>query len=46
MADHGCDPLKALLAPRFATLDTLPAAVGGDVGRRSLATARVTFLLL
>jgi hypothetical protein len=40
MANHGHGPLKVLLAPLFATLHTLPADVGGDIRRRSLATAR------
>jgi hypothetical protein len=37
VAGRGCGPLKALLVPLFATL---PAVVGGDVGRCSLAAAR------
>jgi hypothetical protein len=40
VTSHCHGPLKALLAPLFATLDALPAAVGGDIGRRSLATAQ------
>jgi hypothetical protein len=40
MVGCGRGPLKALPAPLSATLDTLPAAVDGDVGRRSLAAAR------
>jgi hypothetical protein len=33
-------PLNALLAPLFATLDALPATVGGNVRRRSLTATR------
>jgi hypothetical protein len=33
-------PLKALLVPLFATLDALPAAMGGHVGCLSLTAAR------
>jgi hypothetical protein len=40
MVGCGHSPLKALLVPHFATLDTLPAAVDGDVGRRSLTAAQ------
>jgi hypothetical protein len=39
MAD-GRGPLKALLAPLFVTINTLFAAVGGEVGRHSLDAAR------
>jgi hypothetical protein len=37
---HSPGPLKALLAPLFASLDTFPATVGGDIGRRSLTTSQ------
>jgi hypothetical protein len=36
----GPDPLKALLAPLFATINALLGAVGGDVGRRLALTAQ------
>jgi hypothetical protein len=37
MAGHGRGPLKALLAPLFAVL---PAAMGGNIRRRSLTTTQ------
>jgi hypothetical protein len=37
---RGHDPLKALLAPLFATFDTLLGAMGGDVERHLPITAR------
>jgi hypothetical protein len=40
MVDRSRDPLKTLLAPFFATLGALPAAMGGDVGWCSLSVAR------
>jgi hypothetical protein len=36
----GRHPLKALLAPLFAAHDAIHAAVDGDIGQRSLTTAR------
>jgi hypothetical protein len=41
VVSRGHGPSKALLAPLFATLDALRAAVDGDVRRRSLIAARV-----
>jgi hypothetical protein len=35
-----CGPSKALLAPLFAPLDAVPAAMSGDLGLCSLAAAR------
>jgi hypothetical protein len=40
VVDRGRGPLMVLLAPLFAALNTLPAAVDGDVGQCSLSTAQ------
>jgi hypothetical protein len=39
MVDHGHGPLRALLPPLLAALDTLLSVVDGDVGRCLIAPA-------
>jgi hypothetical protein len=36
----GCDPLRALLVPLFATLDTLLSSMNNDIRRHLLVVAR------